>query len=247
MLQLYRRAAFQNPVSIGCALVLSACSGSDESVDPIEEYGRTLSPDGDVSAYVYHYDSSNGGLTQVSLDFVGLSIGCGAGSAAWHEYDLGVALRWVDSEILEVTYPEGKPYRHNASGDLLGCMDRAVRVVMVPRRAARPSDGAYSEPIEVGHTPSPEGDVVAYTVRYESPGGGVALVVVSFPDIRGCADSAATFYEDDLDLQLTWIDAMTLEVRYPEGRRFDLPPWGSKVRCVTQDVEVRMHPVPAPE
>jgi len=244
VLKPYRYLALSGLASIGCLLALSSCSGKDDSYGPIEEYGRTLSPDSEVSAYVYHYDSPNGGLTQVMLDFVGLSIGCGSGSTAWHEYDIGVELRWIDSETLEVTYPDGKPYRHNASGDFLGCLNRAVRVVMVPRRTARLPGGTYSEPVEIGHTPSPEHKITAYTVRYESPPGGIAQVVVSFPEIRGCADSAVTFYDHDIDLRLDWIDASTLEVRYPDGRRFDHPPWGTTVQCVTQTVQVRMQPIP---
>lgn len=56
-----------------CAVVVSACSGGNDVDSQIEEYARMLSPDGEVSASVYHYDSANGGLTQVSLDFIGLS------------------------------------------------------------------------------------------------------------------------------------------------------------------------------
>ncbi len=226
------------------ALALGSCSDNDDSYGPIEEYGRTLSPDGEVSAHVYHYDSPNGGLTQVVLDFVGLSVGCGAGSAAWHEFDIGVELRWIDSEILEVTYPDSKRYQHNASGDFLGCLDRGVRVVMVPRRTTPLPGGTYSEPVEFDHTPSPDSSITAYTVRYESPPGGIAQVVVNFLDTPGCADSAVTFYDHDIDLRLDWIDASTIEVRYPDGRRFDLPPWGTTVQCVTQAVQVKMQPVP---
>ncbi|MEM7765735.1 MAG: hypothetical protein AAF290_16840 [Pseudomonadota bacterium] len=118
---------------------LAACSGDahrtpDGSAGstPIERYAKTTSPDGEVEALVYHYDSPSGGLTQVSLDFVGL--GCGSGSAAWYAYDIGIELRWLDAHTLEVTYPEDISFRHNPSGEYLGCFDRTVRVVMVPRK-----------------------------------------------------------------------------------------------------------------
>ena len=116
---------------------------------------------------------------------------------------------------------------------------------MVPRvRAAGPSQGMYSETVETGHTSSPDQKVIAFAVRYDSPTGGIAQVVVSFPDTPGCADSAATFYQHDAELGLNWLDKSTLEVLYPEGLRYDLPPWGTTIRCVTQTVEVNMRPVP---
>lgn len=218
--------------------MVGACTRSGDRDVSIEEYARALSPDSEVSAYVYHYDSDSGGLTQVSLDFVGS--GCGFGSAAWYEYDIGIELRWIDSGTLEVTYPDGKRYRHNVSGDLLGCADRVVRVVMVPRRTTEVVDGSYSKPAEIGHTPSPDPEITAYTFRYDSPQGGITQVIVNFLEVRGCADSAVTFYDHGIDLQLNWIDAATLEVRYPDGQRYDHPPWGTTVRCVGQSVQVRM-------
>jgi hypothetical protein len=223
------------------ALVVGACSPNDDGYGPIEEYAHALSPDGEVSAYVYHYESPSGGLTQVSLDFV--NSGCGTGSAAWHEYDIGVELLWIDATTLEVTYPNGKPYNHNASGDFLGCYDRAVRVVMVPRGLTDYADGVYSKPVEIEHTPSPDRKIRAYTFRYDSPHGGITQVIVNFPDTRGCADSAVTFYDHDIELQLNWIDTATLEVRYPDGQHYDRPPWGMTVRCVLDVVQVKMQPM----
>lgn len=77
---------------------LAACSGDADRTPeasagstPIERYANTTSPDGEVEASVYHYDSPSGGHTQVSLDFVGL--GCGSGSAAWSAYDIGMHTR----------------------------------------------------------------------------------------------------------------------------------------------------------
>jgi len=200
-----------------------------------------MSPDDEVNAYVYHYSSPTGGLTQVMLEFDGL--GCGIGSASWYEYDIGVGLHWVDTETLEVTYPDGKLYSHNASGDLVGCFDRSVRVVMAPRRSGDIAGGMFSEPVESGRLPSPNRKTSAYTFRYDSPQGGIAQVIVNFLETRGCADSAVTFYDHEIDLQLGWVDDGTLEVRYPDGQRYDHPPWGTTVPCVGRKVEVRMRPV----
>jgi len=239
-----RYLALRGLVTIVCTLIVGACTRSGDGYGPIAEYARALSPDSEVSAYVYHYDSPTGGLTQVSLDFVGL--GCGSGSAAWYEYDIGIELRWIDTGTLEVTYPDGKRYQHNASGDLLGCFDRGVRVVMVPRQTTEIVSGTYSKPVEIGHTPSPDPDIIAYTFRYDSPQGGITQVIVKFLEFRGCADSAVTFYDHGIDLQLNWIDAATLEVRYPDGHRYDYPPWGTTVRCVDQSVQVKMQTIAYP-
>lgn len=225
---------------MGCALALAGCTRTGDGYGPIEEYARVLSPDGEVSASVHHYDSPSGGLTQVSVDFVNL--GTGAGSAAWYEYDIGVELRWIDASTLEVTYPDGKRFQHNASGDLLGSYDRVVRIVMVPGGLTDLTGGTYAVPVEKGHTPAPNSEIRAYTFRYDSPQGGITQVVVDFMEFRGCASSAVTFYDYEIDLQLNWIDTGTLEVGYPDGRRFDHPPWGSMVRCMGQGVQVKMQP-----
>jgi len=221
-------------------LVVAACSRATDEQSQIDTYAHALSPDGEVSALVYHYDSANGGLTQVSLDFV--DTGCGAGSAAWYEYDIGIHLRWIDAGTLEVTYPDDKRYEHNASGDLLGCYDRAVRVVMVPRRSIATDDGAWSKPVESRRVSSPDSAVSAYTFRYDSPPGGVTQVIVDFSETRGCADSAVTFYDSDIELNLEWIDTAVLAIRYPDGNQYDHPPWGTTIRCVEQVVQVQMQP-----
>ena len=227
-------------VAIVYVLVIGACSRDDNDNTAIREYSQELSPDSLVSAAVYHYDSPSGGMTQVTVDYVGR--GCGSGSASWNEYDIGVELRWIDATTLEVTYPEDKDYLHNASGDLLGCFGNNVRVVMVPRRASDLFDGAYSTPIENGHTPSPDQKISAYLFRYDSPRGGVAQVVVNFVGASGCADSAVTFYDYGSEIQLDWIDTSTLVVAYPENQRYDLPPWGTTVHCVDRTVQVQMRP-----
>ncbi len=222
-------------------LTVAACTrGSDDEIR-IERYGHAVSPDGEVNALVYHYDSPNGGLTQVGLDFAGM--GCGAGSAAWHEHDLDIELRWIDARTLEVSYPDGKRYSHNVSGDYLGCTDRAVRVVMVPRRGAAGSGSAYSRPVETQRIASPDPGISAYTFRYDSPGGGITQVIVDFGETRGCANSAVTFYDSDIALHLEWIDTTVLAIRYPGGERFDHPPWGTTNRCVGRDVQVKMQPI----
>jgi hypothetical protein len=221
-------------------LVVGACTRSSDGNAPNKEYAHALSPDAEVSAYVYHYDSDSGGLTQVILDFVGL--GCGSGSAAWYDYDIGVELRWIDSETLEVTYPGDKHYEHNVGGDLLGCFDRSVRVVMVPSGQMDLAGRRYEKPVEIGRTPSPDGDFSAYTFRYGSPKGGITQVIVHVLGDYGCEHSAVTFYDNAIDLQLNWIDTAKLEIRFPDGQRYDLPPWGTTVSCVGQAVHVKMQP-----
>lgn len=223
-------------------LVISACtrSGDRDGYGPIKEYAHATSPDAEVRAYVYHYDSPSGGLTQLVLDFVGL--GCGAGSVAWRDYDIGIELRWVDTETLEVTYPDDKQYHHNISGDLLGCYDRSVRVVMVPRSQTDLSGGTYEKPVEIEHTPSPDGEFSAYTFRYGSPHGGITQVILHVLGKYGCKHNAVTFYDSAVDLQLNWIDTAKLEIRFPDSRRYDHPPWGTTVRCVGQSVDVQMRP-----
>ena len=49
-----------------------------------------------------------------------------------------------------------------------------------------------------------------------------------------------TFYDHEVELELDWADTRTLDIRYPEGERYELPPWGTTARCVTEAVEVRM-------
>jgi len=223
-------------LAILLASVLSALSCDEQS--HIEEYGHTVSPDGEVSAHVYQTESPYGKLTQVTLDYTGL--GCGSGAASWYEKDIGVELHWVDSETLEVLYPEGLAYQHNPSGDWLICYDRGVRVVMVPR-GSKPSTGAsYTSPRETDSTLSPNGRVRAYAFRYHSPHGGISQVVIEFVDVRGCESSAVTFYDSDVPLKLTWQSDNQLDVSYPAGTRLELPPWNTTSRCSEQSVELSL-------
>ena len=223
-----------------CAVAVTACTRAPDDQSRSERYAHTVSPDGEVAALVYHHDSPNGGLTQVGLDFV--DTGCGAGSASWYEFDLGIQLRWIDAGTLEVSYPDGKAFKHDPSGDFIGCFDRAVRVVMVPRRGAQASGSAYSTPVETPRVPSPDPGISAFTFRYDSPAGGITQVIVDFSETRGCADSAVTFYDSAIQLDLEWIDTAVLAIRYPDGHRYDHPPWGTTVHCVDRDVQVRMLP-----
>ena len=100
----------------------------------------------------------------------------------------------------------------------------------------------YSKPVESRRLPSRDPRISAYTFRYDSPSGGIAQVIVNFSEYRGCDISAVTFYDSEIDLDLNWLDTTVLEVRYPNGRRFDHPPWGTDIRCVGRDVQVRMRP-----
>lgn len=213
-------------------------AADDDGHTPPEQYFSALSPDGEVNAYVYHYASESGGLTQVMLEFVGM--GCGSGSVSWYEYDIGVELRWIDEKILEVSYPDGLSYQHNVSGDFLGCYDRAVRVVVVPRGARDPDGATPMKPVEAGHTTSPDGKVSAHTMRYSTEDGGITQVVLYFNNDAVCGDSAVTFYDHDVELELDWADAETLDIRVPDGTHYDLPPWGTTARCVSDRIQVRM-------
>lgn len=224
-----------------CAVASCGRAPDNDGYAPLEQYFSALSPDGEVNAYAYHYDSESGGLTQVMLENVGM--GCGSGSVSWYEYDIGVELRWIDATILEVSYPDGLSYQHNVSGDFLGCYDRAVRVVVVPRGARDPNGGMPIKPVEAGHKTSPDGKVTAHTMRYSTEDGGITQVVLFFNNDAVCGDSAVTFYDHDVELQLDWADANTLDIRYPGGQRYDLPPWGTTARCVSERVQVRMRPL----
>lgn len=239
------RVAHRSQYRLSAILALSATlltCGCSEQVAPFDsvvaEYGRTLSPDGRISAFVYHKDSRHGGQSQLMFDFVGS--GCGSGSAAWPEFDLGIELHWVDSNTLEVTYPDGKSYRQNASGDFLVCGDGFVRVIMVPRGRATQSGRSTTKPTVTNLTASPRADKSAYAIRYNSLRGGITQVVIDFEDTRGCSDSAVTFYDPGVDLRLEWTAASELTVHYPQGEVFDLPPWGAWSRCVSKTVELKM-------
>ena len=229
-------------VVVGWASTVGGCAEEEISSSPVERYGKTLSPDGEVMATVYHSDSANGGHTQLGLYFD--QLGCGTGATSWDGYDLGIELHWVDAGTLQVAYPDGTPFRQDSAGDYLGCMDRLVRLVMVPHSAvAGPADGTWSESTETDRTMSSDQKALAAAVRYDSPTGGITQAIVRFPDMRACAKSAATFFQHDVELSFEWLDETRLEIGYPEGLRFELPPWGATVGCSSPSVDVTLRPV----
>jgi len=116
--------------SLGAVAVLFIAGCSDQSLPAITEYAHVRSPDGTVSAFAYEYGTEERGLTQVMLQFPG---DCGAGSAAAYRSGLELELRWLDDENLQVLHPPGVEFQHNASGDVLRCFDRKVRVRLVAR------------------------------------------------------------------------------------------------------------------
>ena len=217
----------------------AAVADAGDSMEP-EEYARALSPDGSVMASVYHYPSANGGLTQVNLGAV--KQGCGSGSAAWQAYDIGVELRWVAAGLLEVTYPPGLPFSHNASGDYLYCGAAETRVVMVPGDRATVPGQRYGLPETSVLAVSPDGRKVVGVTRYTSPAGGVALAFVDYPSIRGCNQSIATFYAHDVLLAADWVSDDHLKLNYRDGVAFDLPPWGDRHRCLGDTTRVTVKP-----
>src|SRR5262245_4762197 len=116
--------------TVRAAAVLFIAGCHDQSLPPITEYAHVRSPDGTVNAFVYEYGTEERGLTQVMLEFPG---DCGAGSVAAYRSGLGLELRWVDDENLQVLHPPGVEFQHNAPGELLRCFDRKVRVRLVAR------------------------------------------------------------------------------------------------------------------
>lgn len=101
-----------------------------QSNGKVREVMKTASPSGDVVAQIVEIErgpeSSN---TQVILSFDGGR--CGSGAVSTNGIRVGLSTRWVDDRTLEVTYPKGRAMERNASGEILQCRDRMVRVLLV--------------------------------------------------------------------------------------------------------------------
>jgi hypothetical protein len=90
------------------------------------------SPAGWVEAYIvestFDADDQN---TQVLLSFD--EGRCGSGAVSALGTDHGLELRWIDATTLEVQHPQALEMTRNASGEILQCGNRKVRVLLAER------------------------------------------------------------------------------------------------------------------
>src|SRR5690242_7917346 len=119
---------------ISSALLLAVATllftGYDaEPIPSVEPYAQATSPDGAVNASVFEHTGDAGEITQVLLGFPN---GCGSGAVAAYRVGLRLELRWIDNDNLEVIHPPGVQFTQNASGDVIQCRDRKVRVHLSP-------------------------------------------------------------------------------------------------------------------
>jgi len=115
-------------------MFLAACS-CREQLDSGFSTRNTVevtSPAGWCTASVVEttYEHPSSQVTQVLLSFDGGA--CGSGAASSTGTGLGLQLRWLDDTTLEVRHPASTPMTRNASGDVLQCRSRRVRVVLIP-------------------------------------------------------------------------------------------------------------------
>ena len=109
-------------------LLLSGCD--PEPIPPVVPYAQAASPDGLISAAVFGHTGGAGAITQVLLGFPN---GCGSGAVSAYRVGLRLELRWIDNDNLEVIHPPGTEFTRNASGDVIQCNDRRVRVHLSSR------------------------------------------------------------------------------------------------------------------
>lgn len=88
---------------------------------------RVVSPAGWCVASLH--ESPEGHNTSVILDFDNGR--CGAGAVHFSGTGHPIHLRWLDAETLEVAHPEEVRAQRNASGEVIQCFKRKVRVVLV--------------------------------------------------------------------------------------------------------------------
>jgi hypothetical protein len=97
-----------------------SCSGDEN---------RAVSPEGWCIACVVESDYGDGArMTQVMLDFP--EERCGSGAVAASGSGHGLKLRWLGPDTIEIRHPAGLELSRNASGDILQCGRRKVRVVL---------------------------------------------------------------------------------------------------------------------
>jgi hypothetical protein len=112
--------------SLGAA---TSCSPRTAELSCASESSRTPSPEGWAIACVVEADYEEGeAMTQVMLDFPEERCGSGAVAASGSGY--GLRLRWLTPDTLEVRHPAGLTLERNASGEILQCGSRKVRVVL---------------------------------------------------------------------------------------------------------------------
>lgn len=89
---------------------------------------------------------------------------------------------------------------------------------------------------------SPDGSIEARV--YEIVGdenAALTQLMLSFKN-SGCGSGAVSWYENDLDVSLRWIDDQTLEVRYPGVVEAARNPSGEVITCLDQKVRVLLKP-----
>lgn len=115
-------------LSLAVVPSLISCS-SPESELKFKEGARVVSPNGWVEAYVVEWTYGSGeGRTQVMLSFD--EGWCGRGSVSANGTGLGLGLRWVEPDTLQVTYPTSVDLQQPPGGDNMQCGKRKVRVVL---------------------------------------------------------------------------------------------------------------------
>ncbi len=235
---LARRLSFM--MLLPFVVATNACSPKADEDIPGNRYSIRVSPDGKAEADVYQSKAFGVGHTQVGITWT--ESGCGSGSAAFDAYDLGIELSWINSEILQVIYPDGHQFSHNVSGDFLVCGSGQVRVVMVPASAVSVQSEGPSAPVEADQVDSPAADRTAYTIRYSSAQTGVTLVVVDFKASRGCRNSALTFYDEDIEIDMNWLENDQLEISFPAGASHIQSLSTLHMRCASDSVFVSLAP-----
>jgi len=110
---------------------MSSCSRSSKSAGlSCSSVGnRIASPEGWCVACVVEADyGGDVRMTQVMLDFP--EERCGSGAVAATGIGHGLKLRWLTPDTLEVRHPVGLELSRNASGEILQCGQRRVRVAL---------------------------------------------------------------------------------------------------------------------
>ena len=111
-----------------CAPLLAMIACGTDVPPAITHYGHTTSPDGVIEAHAYEHTTDAGELTQVMLAF---PEACRSGAVAAYRVGLSLTLKWRDNENLEVHHPARIAFQRNASGEVLQCGKRKVRVHLV--------------------------------------------------------------------------------------------------------------------
>src|SRR2546425_477025 len=91
---------------------------------------------------------------------------------------------------------------------------------------------------ELSHVASPAGWCVASVVVFDgSPASSNTQVLLSF-DGGKCGSGAVSFDRADVPLELRWVDATTLEVRYPKDATPVRNASGEFLQCFDRRVHV---------